>query len=228
MNFNDKQVIVTGGLGGLGQAVVRGLASMGARCHIAEAGTRIPSEFRSDSRIRVAGGLDLTEESQVVEFYETVPQVWASIHLVGGFHMGSIQEISRAVFMEQMIKNALTCFLCCREAVKRMTEGGRIVNVVSRQALEPRIGAGATAYTASKSAVLGLTLALAEEVVSRGILVNAIAPSILDTAANRAAMPEADHSLWPQAEEVARTILFLASSENTTTRGGIIPVYGKV
>ena len=79
------------------------------------------------------------------------------------------------------------------------------------------------AYTASKAAVAALTVALAEEVAKDGILVNAIAPSILDTPANRAAMPKADYSLWPKLEEVAATILFLASPENRVTRGGVVP-----
>ena len=83
------------------------------------------------------------------------------------------------------------------------------------------------AYTASKAAVAALTVALAEEVAKSGILVNAVAPSILDTRVNREAMPKADHALWPKVEEVAATILFLASPDNKVTRGAIVPVYGK-
>jgi NAD(P)-dependent dehydrogenase (short-subunit alcohol dehydrogenase family) len=85
-----------------------------------------------------------------------------------------------------------------------------------------------TAYTATKAAVAALTVALAEEVAKNGILVNAVAPSIIDTPANRAAMPNADHSAWPKPDEIARTIAFLASPENQVTRGAIVPVYGKV
>jgi NAD(P)-dependent dehydrogenase (short-subunit alcohol dehydrogenase family) len=83
------------------------------------------------------------------------------------------------------------------------------------------------AYTASKAAVAALTIALAEEVVKAGILVNAIAPSTMDTAANRRAMPKADHAAWAKVEEVATTILFLASPENHVTRGAVVPVYGR-
>jgi NAD(P)-dependent dehydrogenase (short-subunit alcohol dehydrogenase family) len=83
------------------------------------------------------------------------------------------------------------------------------------------------AYTASKAAVVALTIALAEEVAKLGILVNAVAPSTMDTPANRAAMPKADHAAWPKVEEVAATILFLASPQNAVTRGAIVPVYGK-
>jgi NAD(P)-dependent dehydrogenase (short-subunit alcohol dehydrogenase family) len=84
------------------------------------------------------------------------------------------------------------------------------------------------AYAASKAAVAALTVALAEEVVKAGILVNAVAPSTLDTPANRAAMPKAGHAAWPKVAEVAATIRFLASPENKVTRGAVVPVYGRV
>jgi NAD(P)-dependent dehydrogenase (short-subunit alcohol dehydrogenase family) len=109
----------------------------------------------------------------------------------------------------------------------RTGAGGRIVNVATRPALEWRSGAGMVAYTASKAAVAALTAALAEEVVKQGILVNAIAPSTMDTPANRKAMPQADHAAWTKVEEVAATILFLASPENRVTRGAVVPVYGR-
>ena len=132
--------------------------------------------------------------------------------------------------MGQIETNLVSCFLCCRAAVVAMSKGksgGRIVNVAARPALEPRMGAGMTAYTASKAGVAALTASLAEEVAKDGILVNAVAPSIMDTPANRSAMPKADFSAWPKVEEVAATILFLASPDNAVTRGAIVPVYGK-
>jgi NAD(P)-dependent dehydrogenase (short-subunit alcohol dehydrogenase family) len=104
--------------------------------------------------------------------------------------------------------------------------GGRIVNVAARPALEWRMGAGMAAYAASKAGVAALTAALAEEVARRGILVNAVAPSIMDTPANRAAMPKADFAAWPKVADVARTIVFLASPDNVVTRGAVVPVYG--
>jgi NAD(P)-dependent dehydrogenase (short-subunit alcohol dehydrogenase family) len=101
------------------------------------------------------------------------------------------------------------------------------VNVAARQALEPRLGANTSAYAAAKAGVAALTAALGEELASDGILVNAVAPSILDTPANRASMPKGHFDAWPKVEEVARTILFLASPENQVTRGAVVPVYGK-
>jgi NAD(P)-dependent dehydrogenase (short-subunit alcohol dehydrogenase family) len=144
--------------------------------------------------------------------------------------MSSIADTDKAKLMAQVDTNFVACFLCCRAAVKaigRSGNGGRIVNVAARPGLEWRSGAGMVAYTASKAAVAAMTTALAEEVAKDGILVNAVAPSIMDTPANRAAMPKADHASWPRVEEVAATILFLASPDNAVTRGSIVPVYGK-
>ena len=154
--------------------------------------------------------------------------------------MASISDTDAAAFTDQIDMNALTCFLCCRAAVRRMRtlvphefssdggrlDGGRIVNVAARPALEPRLGAGMVAYTAAKAAVAAITQSLAEELAGENIWVNAVAPSILDTPANRAAMLDADNSEWPKLDDVAETITFLASPKNRTTRGGIIPVYG--
>ena len=108
--------------------------------------------------------------------------------------------------MAQLDSNLVSCFLCCRAAIKAMAgNGGRIVNVAARPALEPRSGAGMTAYTIAKSGVAALTMAFGEEVAKQGILVNAVAPSIMDTPANRAAMPKADFDTWPKVETVAAT-----------------------
>jgi NAD(P)-dependent dehydrogenase (short-subunit alcohol dehydrogenase family) len=132
--------------------------------------------------------------------------------------------------MGQIETNLVSAYLCCRAAVaafRRAGGGGRIVNITARPALEPRQGASMTAYTAAKAGVAALTAALGEEVVKDGILVNAVAPSIMDTPANRKSMPKADYATWPKVEEVAATILFLASPENTVTRSAVVPVYGR-
>jgi NAD(P)-dependent dehydrogenase (short-subunit alcohol dehydrogenase family) len=148
--------------------------------------------------------------------------------LAGGFAAGPLRGTSAATIRQQIDMNLVSCLLCCRAAVNAMTgNGGRIVNVAARAALEWRSGAGMTAYTASKAAVAALTAALAEEVAKDGILVNAVAPSIMDTPTNRKSMPKADYSLWPKIEEVAATIMFLASPENRVTRGAVVSVYGK-
>ena len=233
MDFRDRHVIVTGGTGALGTAVVSALVAAGARAHLPyiHAGEAERFPLRGNAQIELKAVTDLADEGTVARYYEAIPSLWASIHLAGGFAMAGVTEIGKSDLMQQLDMNFVTAFLCCRAAVasmRRAGNGGRIVNTAARPALEWRTGAGMTAYTASKAAVASFTVSLAEEVVKDGILVNAVAPSILDTPANRAAMPKADHASWPKVAEVAETILFLASPSNKVTRGAIVPVYGKM
>ena len=230
MDFSGKHVVVTGGTGALGSAVVGSLLGLGAACtvpyrHEAEA-QGFP--HRGDPNVRLLAVSDLADEAAVAKVYAGVTP-WASIHIAGGFAMGKVANTDKAALMAQLDGNLVSCFLCCRAAVNAMLkgDGGRIVNVAARPALEWRSGAGMTAYTIAKTGVAALTIALAEEVAKDGILVNAVAPSIMDTPANRKAMPKADRALWPKVEEVAATIVFLASPDNRVTRGAIVPVYGK-
>jgi NAD(P)-dependent dehydrogenase (short-subunit alcohol dehydrogenase family) len=232
MDYRNRQVVVTGGTGALGTAVVGALIKAGATCHVPylidQEAARFP--FRDHAQVKLVADMDLAEESAVARLFEGVPALWASIHLVGGFAMAPIGKTSKADLMKQVDMNFVTAFLCCRAAVNAMTRtgaGGRIVNVATRPAIEWRAGAGMIAYVASKAAVAALTVALAEEVVQADILVNAVAPSTMDTPANRQAMPKADFNAWTKVEDVAATILFLASPENRVTRGGVVPVYGK-
>jgi NAD(P)-dependent dehydrogenase (short-subunit alcohol dehydrogenase family) len=231
MDYRDRHVIVTGGTGGLGSAVVGALVGAGATCHVPYIHEQEAARFplRDHAQVKLLAGVNLTDEAAVARLYDAVPKLWASIHLAGGFAMKPAGQTTKADLMQQIEMNFITAFLCCAAAVNTMSRagGGRIVNVAARPALEPRLGAGMSAYAASKAAVAAFTQALAEEVANDGILVNAVVPSIMDTPANRAAMPKADHSVWPKVEEVAATILFLASPENTVTRGGLVPVYGK-
>jgi len=231
MDFRDRHVIVTGGTGALGAAVVGALIEAGATCHVPYVVAAEAEHFalRTHTQVKLVEAKSLADESDVARLYSGVPRLWASIHLVGGFAMSPVAETTKADLMKQIDMNLVTAFLCCRAAVNAMSRGvgGRIVNVAARPAIEPRLGAGMTAYAASKAGVAALTAALAEEVAKDGILVNAIAPSIMDTPANRAAMPKADFAAWPKVGEVAATILFLASPDNKVTRGAVVPVYGK-
>lgn len=231
MDFRDRHVVVTGGTGALGTAVVGMLLDAGAVCHVPWRSEAEHQAFahRAHSHVRMVEA-DLTDEAGVARLYDGAPRLWASIQIAGGFAMGAVSKTGKAALMQQLEMNFVSCFLCCAAAVRTMEHarhGGRIVNIAARPALEWRSGAGMAAYTASKAAVAALTVALAEEVARDDILVNAVAPSIMDTPANRAAMPKADHAAWPKVDEVAQTILFLASPNNRVTRGGIVPVYGK-
>jgi NAD(P)-dependent dehydrogenase (short-subunit alcohol dehydrogenase family) len=238
VDFAGSHVVVTGGTGALGRAVIRTLRAAGAVCHVPNL---VPAEldgfpYTSDPGVNIARGVDLAEEAAVRRFYQALPSLWASIHLAGGFAMAPIGEMSATDFMAQFRMNALTCFLCSAAAIAAFrarkepgpggVPGGRIVNVAARPALEPRLGAGMIAYTASKSAVAALTQALAQETTDEEIWVNAVAPSVLDTPANRAAMPDADHRRWVSPADLAEVIAFLASPANRVTRGAVIPVYG--
>lgn len=232
MDFSGRQVVVTGGTGALGSAVVAALVAAGAHCvvPVRDEAERQTSAYGDSRSVTLVEAPDLADAEAIERLYAAAPHLWASLHIAGGFAFGRLAEADVATLRIQVEMNLITCLLCCRAAVRSMTargEGGRIVNVAARAGLEWRDGAQKTAYAAAKAGVAALTTALAEEVASEGILVNAVAPSILDTPANRRAMPRADHARWPKVEDVARTILFLASPENRVVRGAVTPVYGE-
>jgi NAD(P)-dependent dehydrogenase (short-subunit alcohol dehydrogenase family) len=232
MTFSGKHIVVTGGTGALGIAVTGALLAQGAHCvvpYVHEAEAKV-YPHRDHANMQLIAVRDLADEGDVARVYGAVKgPLWASLHVAGGFAMGNVADTDKAALMQQIDGNLVSCFLCCRAAGRAMSGGGggRIVNVAARPAFEWRSGAGMSAYTIAKTGVAALTVALAEEVTKQGVLVNAVAPSIMDTPANRDAMPKADHAMWPKVEEVAATILFLASPDNRVTRGAIVPVYGK-
>ena len=201
--MNGKHVVVTGGGGGLGRGVVAKLRERGADVHVLDA------------------PLDASDEAQVGKFYGELPACWASVHLIGGFAMKPALETSLAELEKMWRLNVATCFLCCREAARK--GAARIVNVAARPAVQPT--GGMIAYATAKAGVAALTQHLAAELP--GVLVNAVLPSIIDTPGNRAAMPKADFASWPQPAEIAETIAFLASPENSLTSGALVPVYGR-
>lgn len=209
--MQDRHVVVTGGRGALGTGVVELLTSQGAIVHVAD----LPET-------------QLDNEAGAVAYFAALPPIWASIHLVGGFAMAKIADTSLADFEAQWKVNAVTCFLACREATKSMRSGGnggRIVNVATRTVVSP-VG-GMTAYLAAKASVAAMTQGLAAELLADNILVNAVLPSTIDTPANRASMPKADHATWPKPAEIAAAIAYLVSPENTLTSGALVPVYGR-
>jgi NAD(P)-dependent dehydrogenase (short-subunit alcohol dehydrogenase family) len=238
VDFAGSNVVVTGGTGALGRTVIAALRAAGAVCHVPNLVAAELADFphTSDPGVHVTPGVDVADEAAVRRFYQSLPPLWASIHLAGGFAMAPIGELSAADFLGQFRMNALSCFLCSAAAIAAFRArqrpgpgglaGGRIVNVAARPALEPRLGAGMIAYTASKSAVAALTQALGQETTDEEIWVNAVAPSVLDTPANRAAMPDADPRRWVAPGDLAEIIVFLASPDNRVTRGAVIPVYG--
>ena len=231
LDYSDRNVVVTGGTGALGGAVVQTLLDAGAFIFIPahERPDSATLPWRENGRVKIVAPVDLADERAVESFYQSLPSLWASVHAAGGFSAGAIDKTTLADFRKMMEINAVTCFLCCREAIRKIrgtssSAGGRIVNVAAKPALIPT--AGLCAYSASKAAVVNLTLSLSEELAAEQIWVNSVIPSIMDTPANRKAMPNADHARWPRVSEVAATIAFLASPQNAATRGALVPVYG--
>jgi NAD(P)-dependent dehydrogenase (short-subunit alcohol dehydrogenase family) len=207
-SLQNRHIVITGAGGGLGPAVVEALRANGAVCHA-------PSR----------GELDLTDEASVTKYYAALPSLWASIHVAGGFAMASAEETSLQAFAAQWSLNTVTAFLASREAVRRIKSGGsggRIVNVAAKAAVD--LPAGKLAYVTAKGALIAMTRALAAEMRASGILVNAIAPDTIDTPVNRQAMPKADFSQWTRPSAIAGTIAWLASPENESVTGALVPV----
>ena len=229
--FDGRPVVVTGASGELGLAVARIVVERGGRVVAPVRGQDLPGALMGlGAAVRVVPGVDLTDAPAVERLYDGIPDLFASVHCAGGFAMGKIGDLQATDLDKMLAINTVTAFLCCRSsvgAIRRAGGGGRIVNVVSQQALDPRRGSGMIPYTMSKAALAALTVALAEELAPEGIWVNAVAPSTMDTKANREAMPKADVARWPKLEEVAEVAVFLASPENRTARGGIVPVFGR-
>ena len=207
-SLQGAHVVITGAGGGLGPAVASAFRSAGAIVH---------APARAE--------LDLLDEAAVARYYAALPSLWASVHVAGGFSMAPVTETSLDDFTAQWRINAVTAFLACREAVRRMRaggSGGRIVNVAARAAVEHP--GGKVAYVAAKAALAAFTRALAAECAPERILANAVLPDTIDTPANRAAMPGADPSEWTRPDAIASTILWLASRENVSVNGALIPV----
>ncbi|HEX4793874.1 MAG TPA: SDR family NAD(P)-dependent oxidoreductase [Humisphaera sp.] len=230
IDFSNRHVVVTGGTGALGAAVAQLLLDGGATVHIPAHRAPDPLRFplARHERVKIAAPVDLANEQAVSAFYQSLPPLWGSIHTAGGFAAGALIDTTLADFRGMFEINAVTAFLCCREAARKIGaggEGGRLVNVAARPAVIPV--AGLCAYSASKAAVANLTQALAEELAPQRIWVNAVLPSIMDTPANRQAMPKADFAKWPKVTDVAATVAFLASPQNAVTRGALVEVYGQ-
>src|SRR5207302_11004058 len=143
MDFRDRQVVVTGGTGALGTAVVGALVEAGAICHVPFVVAAEAERFalRSHAGVRLVETTNLADEAAVAKLYDGVPRLWASIHLAGGFAMAPVADTKKSDLMAQFDMNFVTAFLCSRAAVNaiiRTGDGGRIVNVAARPALEWR------------------------------------------------------------------------------------------
>jgi NAD(P)-dependent dehydrogenase (short-subunit alcohol dehydrogenase family) len=226
--MDGKVVVVTGASGALGKVVAEVAQARGARvAGVDHAPTAIAA---TDNRIDI-GGVDLTDATQAKQAIDAVAShfgaIDALINIAGGFAFEAIAEGDPRTWQRMYALNVLTALNASRSALPHLAASGtgRIVNIGAMGALQA--GAGMGAYAASKAGVHRLTEALAAEWKGR-ITVNAVLPSTIDTAANRASMPKADFAKWVTAEELANVILFLASDAASAVTGALIPVSGRV
>jgi NAD(P)-dependent dehydrogenase (short-subunit alcohol dehydrogenase family) len=220
-------VLVAGGTGALGSAVVDDLLDAG---HAVTSTWIVPAEVEG---IEERDGLslvkaDLTSPAGAEEAVAAAGDLTAVVNLVGGFAAGpKVHETDPAAFEHQFRLNLRPAFLLARAGVPRLIEngGGAFVCVSARAGLQPF--SGAAGYATSKAAVLAFVKALDAEYRDDGVRANAVIPSVIDTPANRAAMPDADHSKWVQPAEIARVIRFLLSEDSAPVSGAGVPVYGR-
>jgi NAD(P)-dependent dehydrogenase (short-subunit alcohol dehydrogenase family) len=234
-DFSGKVVLVAGGTGGLGRAVSLAFLESGAQVAVT---WRIEQEFLTlkdvadESASRLAGfNVDVTDTQQTADLAKQILSAWnrldVLVNTVGGYAGGIPLWNLEPEVLERMVSlNLLSGYALARAAVPQMIarKSGAIVNVAAKAAWDH--AAGASAYAATKAAAVALMDSLAADLLGSGVRVNSILPSIIDTAANRAAMPGADFSKWPKPEDIAKVVLFLSSDDACVIHGASIPVFG--
>jgi NAD(P)-dependent dehydrogenase (short-subunit alcohol dehydrogenase family) len=235
VSFEGKVVLVAGGTGGLGRSVSLAFLKEGARTVVTY---RAEDEFAA---LRKAAGesasfleghrVDVTDEAAVGQLVNQVVgrfgRLDAMVNTVGGYAGGiKLWELETKTFDLMLALNLRAGYALSRAAVVPMLKQkhGAIVNVAAKAAFDH--GGGAAAYAASKAAAVAMMDSLAADVKGTGVRVNSILPSIIDTEANRKAMPDANFAAWPKPEDIARVILFLASDAARVIHGAAVPVYG--
>jgi len=230
-----KIALVTGGTGGLGRAVSLALLRQDYKVAVTY---RVPEEWEAlhseagDKKENLEGNsLDVTEETAVsaliANLVEKHGRLDALVNTVGAYAGGiRLWEMDTNVFDRMLALNLRSGFVLCRAIVPVMLRqgGGSIVNVAAKAAFDH--ASGASAYAASKAAAVAMVDSLAADLKGTGVRVNSIVPSIIDTDANRRAMPKSDFAKWPKPEDIARVILFLCSEDARVVHGASIPVYG--
>lgn len=223
--MKDKVIIITGGLGALGAAVAAMARARGARIAIID---NVPAPAQSADFVQ--GGVNLADGAAAAKAIEAVKAKFGAVHglanIAGTFRWETLADGDLATWDLLFRINVLTAAAASKAALPHLAESkGAIVNIGANGAV--KAGAGMGAYAASKQGVMKLTEALAEEMKGK-VRVNAVLPSIIDTAANRKDMPKADFSTWVSPDELAETILFLLSDRASAITGALIPVLGRV
>jgi NAD(P)-dependent dehydrogenase (short-subunit alcohol dehydrogenase family) len=226
--MQGKIVVVTGASGALGRVVAASALAKGAKvAGIDHAASAVKA---TAERIEL-GGIDLTDEAKAKKAIDAAAthfgKLDALINIAGGFAFETVLDGDPKIWRRMHDLNVLTALNACRSAIPHLvkSKAARIINVGALGALQA--GAGMGPYAASKAGVHRLTEALAAEWKGK-ITVNAVLPSIIDTAANRASMPNADFATWVRPEELAEVILFLASDAASAVTGTLLPVKGRV
>jgi NAD(P)-dependent dehydrogenase (short-subunit alcohol dehydrogenase family) len=235
INFADKIVLVAGGTGGLGNAVSLAFLEEGAKVVVTYRKEEEFATLKKSAGERAAaleGSLvDVTDEGATAALAARIVaqrgKLDALVNTVGGYAGGvALWELETKVFDMMLSFNLRSGYALARAVLPAMLKQrhGSIVNVAAKAALDH--GAGAAAYAAAKAAAVALMDSLAADVKGTGVRVNSILPSIIDTAVNRKAMPNANFATWPKPEEIAQVILFLCSDNAAVIHGAAVPVYG--
>jgi NAD(P)-dependent dehydrogenase (short-subunit alcohol dehydrogenase family) len=229
MSLAGKRIAITGAFGSLGAAVVQGAQAAGAKVAAIDRADAPPSNVDLGAAVHF-GGVDLADTAAAKATLDTVAKALggldALVNIAGTFRWEKLADGSPDTFDLLYRVNLRTAVAASKAALAHLPDGGRIVNIGAAAAL--KAGAGMGAYTASKSGVMRFTEALAEELKERGITVNALLPSIIDTAPNRRDMPDADFGKWVKPQQLADVIVFLLSEQASAITGALIPVTGRV
>jgi NAD(P)-dependent dehydrogenase (short-subunit alcohol dehydrogenase family) len=226
--MQGRKLVVTGGLGTLGRGVAEIAAQRGAKVVVIDFATGHPP----GAGITLIGGADLSRpdaaETAIKQARDALGGIDALINIAGGFAWETVAGGSLDTWDKLYTINVKTGLNATKAALPHLlqSKSGRIVNIGANGAVKAATGMGA--YAASKSAVHKLTEALAEELKDKGVTVNAVLPSIIDTPVNRKDMPDADFSKWVSVADLAAVILFLASEEAKAVTGALVPVIGRV
>ena len=225
-NLAGRVVVVFGGAGALGAAVVARSQEDQASVLVADASLPAQSDRRPGVDYVAVNVLEEQEVGSFLSSLEVAP--WAVVNLIGGYTPNQrLIDLDLAVLRRQFELNLVSAATITKYAVRRMAggAGGRLLHTSSRVATQD--GHDGFAYSASKLAVVRLVEAAAAEALDDAITVNCIMPSIIDTPANRTAMPTADYALWPKPAQIAAVLSFLMSDEAALVSGAAIPVYGR-
>jgi len=232
--LTGKIVLMTGAAGQLGHVVARAFAAAGARLVLVDrAPDRLSQMFGDLPDALLIGGTDVTDPTSVAAMVGKAiaerGRIDALLNMAGGWRGGQpLHEVDPETWDFVMDLNAKSVYLVCRAVIPYMLAqgGGKIVSVAAKSGLQG--AAGTSIYNASKAVVIRLTESMSAELKDRGINVNCVLPTIIDTPQNRQSMPKSDPAKWVTPEQMAGVLMFLASDSATAIHGAAIPVYGRV